>query len=467
MKKIYILIWIFQITGLTFGQSNKSETFKQKEQTLKPFEIGLINSSTQNHLKSDKGPFNKKLDSILTEQFDSTKKIWTITGKKIYNYDTLNNNTDIISYWRQDKDSNWKGSEKEHFDYSSNNQMISDIEYYWDDISNQWIGDYRTDYSYDNAGIKTSKLNSNWWADSNSWVKAGKSDFSYDNNLNDTLDYYYSWDYINNIWVNNTKVINKYNSNKLYKSTTILYNTDSSKWINQFKSDLIYINGLLSQKLDSTWNKNAWTISNKTVYVCNVDGKPIYRNSYYWDIVGKIWIPSGIDTAVYSNHGDIIDYDSYQWDNVNKKWLYGYEKYKYQYDLTISSTSIITPIGYSSTNKIIGISQYGVDINGKPYETYRSTYFYSNIQTVSVPEIQNFGLITYPNPNNGSFTVSFSNPKNETVTIRLINVDGKIIGQYKCSDELFEFKEISIPSGVYLISIIGNSINKNGEIIIR
>jgi len=467
MKKIYILIWIFQITGLTFGQSNQSGSSYQKGRSFKSFELDIKNSSTQNHLKSDKGPFNKKLDSILTEQFDSTKKTWSITGKKIYNYDTLNNNTDIISYWRQDKDSAWKGSEKEHFDYSSNNQMISDMEYYWDDVSKQWIGDYRTEYTYDNAGIKTSKLNSNWWPDSNSWVKAGKADFSYDNNLNDTLDYYYSWDYINNIWVNNTKVINEYNSNKLYKSTTILYNTDSSKWINQFKSDLIYVNGSLSQKIDSTWNKNAWTISNKTDFVCNTDGKPIYRNSYYWDIVDKVWIPSGIDTAVYTNHGDIIDFDSYQWDNVNNKWLYGYEKYKYQYDLTITSASIITPIGYSANDKIIGISQYGVDINSKPYETYRSTYFYTDIQIVSVPEIQNFDLKTYPNPNNGSFTVSFSNPKNETVTICLIDIEGKTIGQYKCSDELFEFKESSIPSGIYLISITGNSINNKGKIIIR
>ena len=566
MRKVYLTLCISLFTVVANSQSKVNFALNRKAPQSFFSKNSVSKLSTASRLKSDSGPFLEKLDSVLSEQYDSTKKSWSVLYKTEYSYDSANNNTGYITFWRQSPDSSWQSSEKEEFTYNKNNQLISDAYYIWDDFEKSWTGagssPYKNEYTYNNVGEKILSIASNWYSDTNAWIPAGKSEYFYDNSGNDTLALYSHWDYENKKWIYSEKTKSILSNDVLMEEIHSNYQSDSSKWKYYYKTGYIYTNGNISQIIDSTWNKK-WIASNKNDLICNAKGNPILSTRYYWDFTKKGWILSNKDSLTLTSHGDILKKRSLQWDNTNNIWIYN-DNYDQKIDTTKASSTLIVPDGFATIDKLLQSTTYSTDAKGKLYQNIRSTYNYSTKgmllvstnkisfkdsastkkvfitangawsasvdvswislnktkgngnDTLIISANQNTtvsnrnGLVTitadsivrlksnifqkieitqsaktidttkavlvsennliepkiYPNPNQGTFTLSFENPDKETVSIRIMDIIGNTISFGSCSTNRYDCKDNTLPAGMYLITIDGVTIHFDTKLII-
>ena len=64
-------------------------------------------------------------------------------------------------------------------------------------------------------------------------------------------------------------------------------------------------------------------------------------------------------------------------------------------------------------------------------------------------------LTLYPNPNNGNFTVEFSNPDNQIFRISLLNTTGETVFETITSGNKYNYCGNNLKPGIYLITVKG------------
>ncbi|MBI5541403.1 MAG: T9SS type A sorting domain-containing protein [Bacteroidia bacterium] len=75
-------------------------------------------------------------------------------------------------------------------------------------------------------------------------------------------------------------------------------------------------------------------------------------------------------------------------------------------------------------------------------------------------------LLIYPNPNNGKFTIEFTNPETKSNRVTITDFTGKIIYETTLKTEKIIFQEFELASGVYFVKVTGNKVY-NKKLIIK
>ncbi len=61
----------------------------------------------------------------------------------------------------------------------------------------------------------------------------------------------------------------------------------------------------------------------------------------------------------------------------------------------------------------------------------------------------------YPNPNDGSFTIGFSNPDNKILRISIADITGKIVLENRTTEKSFNYTGYKLQPGVYFVTVKG------------
>jgi hypothetical protein len=84
--------------------------------------------------------------------------------------------------------------------------------------------------------------------------------------------------------------------------------------------------------------------------------------------------------------------------------------------------------------------------------------YLSNTNAINSEKAGSFNL--YPNPNNGDFTIEFSNPDNQLLKISIINIGGETVFETTTSGNKLNYSGNNLQAGIYLVTVKGyDSIN--------
>jgi hypothetical protein len=73
-----------------------------------------------------------------------------------------------------------------------------------------------------------------------------------------------------------------------------------------------------------------------------------------------------------------------------------------------------------------------------------------------------FDVTVYPNPNNGEFTIEFSNKPSSPLFIELTDELGKVVKRFETTDETVVIKESNLAEGIYYLTV-----RNNKEVLVR
>ena len=79
----------------------------------------------------------------------------------------------------------------------------------------------------------------------------------------------------------------------------------------------------------------------------------------------------------------------------------------------------------------------------------------------------NDSFTIYPNPNNGSFFIKVNSDQNNLISYSLYNEDGILVDSFMSCEKTIKQFINNIPSGVYLLKSISNTINQTEKLIIQ
>ncbi|MCR9171592.1 MAG: T9SS type A sorting domain-containing protein [bacterium] len=85
----------------------------------------------------------------------------------------------------------------------------------------------------------------------------------------------------------------------------------------------------------------------------------------------------------------------------------------------------------------------------------------------SIDEINLLNLSVYPNPNNGTFTISLDNTMNEKYEVTLTDLAGRVVYTSSISGGLHTVNSDNLADGSYLLNLNGNDISISTKVIIR
>jgi xyloglucan-specific exo-beta-1,4-glucanase len=119
---------------------------------------------------------------------------------------------------------------------------------------------------------------------------------------------------------------------------------------------------------------------------------------------------------------------------------------------------ITTDIEFNQTTNKIYISTFGRGI----WETDLTALTGVNSNLNLSNEIK-----IYPTINNGNFKVDLSNIKYQKVTMKIIDVLGKVIETKEVDASVINTINVNLPKGMYYISLDGNQYLGSGSIVIQ
>jgi hypothetical protein len=93
----------------------------------------------------------QKIDSAISEVWDTLTSQWVEDSKVIFTYDEYGNTIFFRFRW-ETISSQWISMTKDEETYDSYGNEILWIEYIWDQTNNQWVLDYKDERAYDGYG---------------------------------------------------------------------------------------------------------------------------------------------------------------------------------------------------------------------------------------------------------------------------------------------------------------------------
>jgi len=204
------------------------------------------------------------------------------------------------------------------------------------------------------------------------------------------------------------------------------------------------------------WQKNGFDIPGETDSIIHFDGATFQDSGYYNCILTNSSGTSYTDTvtlSVYQN--PVVDLGSdvtiYSEDTLVLHAGPNYETYIWS-NQTYDSTLILVP-----SSNMPGTHNYSVSVslNGcVGSDDINITY---DISCDIEPDSKREELILFPNPNNGNFTIRYSNEVKGAVKIKVFDIYGKqveVITSDKYTNLFSEELHLShLPVGCYIISV--------------
>ncbi len=400
--------------------------------TTQPSSKAFIKSSSGNSKVStvfdneriNNAPSDVVYDSIYYYTTDSTKK-WTPVSKAV---DLLYNaNKDRISTtFKSLENQIWVNSNKHINTFDSNNQLINNLSQNWDKNAG-WINSSQTIITYNANKNQTEVLMQMWSPFTDSWDNFFRTLYIYDNNNNRIS--YESQSWRNNNWLAISRVNSFFNSNNKIESENVETYVNSI-WVKRNENRYYYDshdNRILSEgykdsvKYDSTIS--AFDAKNQEIFID------------YFGKTGssKNWVERMKTSNTYNLNGDLTH-------SLDKNWQSG-----------IFYTAYFSTLYYNSLNQLTDDAVFRWEYPGTHVETGDSSHYYLHDPLAGISDtkpVKN-NIVIYPNPSNGTFSVSTEN-KRIIQTLEVYNVIGERILQQHQSNQ------VTIPNaqaGIYFVKI--------------
>jgi uncharacterized protein YkuJ len=381
----------------------------------------------------------QKLDSIISETWDTTSGQWIIDSKSIYKYDNKGNSILEIAYDLGDSENEWIGNNIEELSYDINNFNILRISYNWDIDSNKWGAPSKEEISNDGNGNISVSTSYSWNEFDNKWVTNYRSSNFYDVDGNKILSVYSEWDENFNIWYTNSKSEYTFDENgnnivQVYNS----WNSDSSRWEVAMKSES-YFDSNGNDTLDiGYYSRDTTTVL-----------KPWFKQFHSYDAYGN-W---SMEIMYEWNETDSL------WNEMNKA--------EYNFDNSYTSDDLYYPYYFNLVfkHKIIEAISYE-NINSIMVLSYRSTCYYSDPESTSTPFISaEKSINVYPNPASDFVTFKLNGNEND-FSIELFDYQGrKVISQMAQSGISFSVQNLA--AGMYVYKLNDGKNIYTGKLIVE
>ena len=315
-----------------------------KPTTPKTKKGGTTKQITNATLKMDSVTFSDGMN--LAFEYDNLGRIITLfewydkyegSYKYELTYNTLNQTTQTIEYFKDTPNAQWKIKGKYNYEYDAQGNQTLSINSYWDADLNQWRNWGKTEYTYDAQGNQTLYAQFRWDADLDQWRDYSKSEFEYDAQGNKTLVVHYDWATYLNQMIKSSKFEYEYDAqgNQTLEARSF-WNEELNQWENSNKYEYEYdAHGNKTLEVRSYWNEelNQWENSDKSEYEYDAQGNQTLKVYYSWDYNLNQWEEhSKYKTEYeYDTYGNVNLKVAYFWDKELNQWR-DYSKFESEYD---------------------------------------------------------------------------------------------------------------------------------------
>jgi hypothetical protein len=359
---------------------------------------------------------------------------WENDSRYTYTYDANNNRTSSLGQtWNG---TSWENDYKYINTYDANNNNTIYCYQTWNGSS--WENVYQYIFTYDANNNETGGLYQEW--NGSAWENNWQYFCTYDAKNNETSELYQEWN--GNAWENNWSGTFTYDA-KNNMISVIGQSWNGTTWENSSLSTCIYdVNNNLTGQLTQTWNGNAW--ENDSRYTYNYDARNNRTNS-----LGQTW--NG--TSWENDYQNINTYDA----SNNKT-----SELSQEWNGTAWLNSIQKIYTYDANNFIVSYSfKMWIEV-GTAIMLGDSTYYYYHtaigINDLTVPKKS---LTVYPNP-------AFTNITIETITkgcLSILNLSGQQLLQREITEPTTTVDISTLPSGVYIVKLVGKKGVQMGKVI--
>lgn len=270
------------------------------------------------------------------------------------------------------------------------------------------------------------------------WSPYLKTINSYDNNGELTERIY---QFVNHLDVlrNYSREIRNYDVNDLLTSQTYYkWDTVANKWNETQRKTFTYSGKKLIITLDEVYS-GGWKSNNLTSYIHDANGNLIEDEVKHY--AGGTW------------------------------WIY--RKHIYTYDAAGNQTSMLTLADYNGVYKnyektITGYNSFGQPListyqtaytsGGSIFKTeYKNYYYYEQVfNGVRDMSARQVTLQVYPNPARNTLILNLNTAEMNGATIMLLDITGKVMGQWAAMQHMQTLDVSNIPSGTYMLKLMGN-----------
>lgn len=310
----------------------------------------------------------------------------------VYNYDAVMQQYDLVALML----------------YTFTGNLITErVMKFWD--GTQWVNSQRELYTYDSNGNEIEYISQIWDNMLNNWMDSNKSEKTYNANNQILTDSQYNWDNMQNTWTPLFKSSFAYDSqgNMILKE---YFTSDGFSFVPMQKYEYTYdTNNNLINETYSSWDINT------SAYFYN------FKNDYYYT-------GTTLD-SIYS----------YYYDNFNLDW-YLSSKTEYEYD---------------SYQELIREESFW--LNGTTWDpSYKTEYFYSDINLIVKPITQYTLINVYPNPTSHYLNINF-NRLDEVDAVKIYDTNGRLLKQFNKLSVLAPMNVSDLTSGTYVIQVISGN----------
>jgi hypothetical protein len=365
---------------------------------------------------------------------------WVKNLQFVYTYDANNNQTSLL--FRTWDGAAWTDYFQTQYTYDANNNVTSETSQLWAGIA--WINLSKYIYTYDANHNLLTETDQSW--DGIAWVNDTKTTNTYSNN-NLTTSIYQSWNDVNGVWENQSQNLYTYDGNhNLLTYTAQFWNGIS--WDNVYLETYTYDgNHNVLTELDQSWDGTGWMNVSKTTNTYN--GSNNLTNSLTQNWNGASWDNAARTTNTYNGSQLLVK-------SLNEIWDGGSWKY-----------SDVSFYSYGENDFIAGEGTRSYDGVDNVITSGDSThYYFKTVAGTKDLTSEDVTLTIYPNPSNGTFTISTQAALGE---IEIFNSLGERLYYLKKENgqTSSEIQLTGLARGVYL-AVIKNGTNvTNKQILIQ
>ncbi|WP_242083204.1 T9SS type A sorting domain-containing protein [Aestuariivivens sediminis] len=440
-QKTTLLLFVFFITLVSFGQTIKSQNNRNYEKYRIESQLELLNLGEN---KFGKVPIIIKSKGFFENSMVTSSQ--EISSPSIIKYGL---DYEIIQNWNETSNQ-LENHRKTEYTYDEKGKMTQYSVAHWDGIL--WETGWKIEYIYDDYFNIIQEIESYWWE--GQWLPDFKNEYTYDLNGNPIEIRYYTWSEGQWVMPDKTKLEYTYDTSGSV-TQCIQYDWDGNQWIIDLKTEYsLDNNGNLTHYTNAHWDGGQWFNTMKMEFYYDSIGEFILSISYEW--VGSDWDFDYKTEYTYDSNGNIIYHISYNWDQFVNQWnIRG--KLEYTYNNSYSFSDLILPNFYRNTEPLMlfshmmtNVIMYNWDININDWAIIGAIDLsYSEMEILSVSEMNKDQLKVYPNPVSNILTV-----KSDSVPIDAVEIYSVLGKKIKAIYSDFEnIHTVDLSQGIYLIRI--------------
>jgi len=436
MKKLaFLLVLSFLLSNIVFGQFGRTS-----EMIITDNAFDKHNEMLSTFLEKNNDELEFwQLDSIITyhiEESDSTKYM-----KSIYIRDNANNKLIFILLQKPLSGNYWNNKSKSELTLNDDGLQILSLYYQGDE--QEWVLTSKLSNDYDDNGQMLHSTRYIWDIDNELWLNNSKFEYQYDNqNLNTTV-IQYTTDYETNIWKNYQKKQILINSlGQEVEQTTLLWNSDSSIWVNSELITYFYENNLKSD-IQYWWDAYEWRLLSKNdVYEIGLN--IVVHDGFYYKN-DSAWVHNRKKRFEYNDDGNTLLEESYGFVEEDSMWV-GYTKYVSIYNLSGQRTVQIkyawnndinnwrflhkNTFEYNEQGLVFFNSSFGwFELENIWNRDWSNIYYYSNPSSIYNNNMVNLSINISPNPSTYQISINYDASSYQNVVYSIFTISGKVVDE--------------------------------------